>query len=1058
MKSEKTTTYLIVLGLFFWMQVLLAQPLLAQQLQLTGRVTSEDNKALPGVSVIVKGTAIGTLTDQDGKYAILVPREAKILVFSSIGMLTEEKEIGQKTQINMVLIPNITILDDVVVVGYGTSSRKDVTGSIASISGDELRKIQPTTFDQALQGKMPGVIVQQVSGQPGGGVSVQIRGISSFTGGTPLYIIDGVVVGGGANMGPGTNPLAAINPSEIESVDVLKDASATAIYGSQASNGVVIITTKRGKVGPPKISYDFYTGLQQIARTLPTMNLREFATFINERNSGIGWGFDTRPQFANPQYLGEGTNWQKELFRNAPTSNHTLSVSGGDERTQYLFSLSYFKQDGIALGSGFNRISVRLNLDNKTTNWLKIGTSLQLANIRENYNTTNSNVIATALSLTPDIAVRNPDGSWGGGYDPNGWVNASRVPNPVAVASVNKAQGKRYQIFGNAYAQIDLLKNFNLRNEVSGSFALGTDDRFSPTLTMGLAVNPINSGSYSFSQSFYTVLRNYLNYSKAFKGWDVSAMAGHEAQLNVSESVYAARRNFPSNEVQAIDNGDAGTATNGGSKGQNALESYFGRVNLNWHDRFLFTVNLRRDGSSKFSKAHRWVNTYSGSLGWNIHNEQLFKQINAFDQLKLRVGYGLTNNQNVRDYAYTSVLSTVNNGLSGIAQLTSSFGNSGLQWETTKYFNAGLDGSVMKNRISFSVDFYIRHTDGLLLKIPMPAYTGLGGSIGSMEAPFVNIGAIDNHGFEFRISSNNIKSRTLEWKTDFTLSHNTNKVLRLNVDGASLVGYYGSAVAAKTIVGRSIGEFYGYVIDGGVFAKASDFETHALPINPTTGEKLPVGPSFGSIWYGDLKFKDLNGDGVIDESDQTFLGSPIPRFQLGLNNTFRFKNFDLTVFFSSNVGNKVLNGLRIQSENPGTSFGYFKTLADHAKLALIDPNGSSTDINNVYVTNPTTRIVGLRNDDTNNNNRISDKFIEDASFIRCRNISLGYTFPEKLLSRAHIQYLRIYANVTNAFLITRYKGMDPEIGSWNPLQAGMDNGFYPQSRVLTMGLNLSLNK
>lgn len=384
----------------------------AQRQPVSGTVKSETGSPMPGVTILLKGTTMGVSTDPEGNFVIQAAPE-DVLKISFIGYLSEQIPVGNKTRFDITIQPDIATLSEVVVIGYGESKRKDVTGSISSVSGAEIRKTNPVTFDQALQGKVAGMVVQQVSGQPGGGVSVQIRGISSFGSGGPLYVIDGVILGGASSMGAGTNPLAAINPSEIESVDVLKDASATAIYGSQATNGVVIITTKRGAVTPPRISYDFYTGFQQLPKRIPTMNLREYATFINERNAGLGWGFDTRPEFANPQYLGEGTNWQKVLFKNAPMTNHTITINGGDVKTQYLLSGSYFKQEGIATGSDFRRISVRLNLDNKTTNWLKIGTSLQLANIRENVNATSSNVINSALSQTPDIAVKNSDGSWG---------------------------------------------------------------------------------------------------------------------------------------------------------------------------------------------------------------------------------------------------------------------------------------------------------------------------------------------------------------------------------------------------------------------------------------------------------------------------------------------------------------------------------------------------------------------------------------------------------------------------------------------------------------------
>ncbi|WP_332002834.1 TonB-dependent receptor [Chitinophaga sp.] len=1052
MKSTKMIRSRILPLLGILLGFLSSTHLSAQTIKITGRVINKSSSsAIPGATVALKNTNRFAITDEAGKFAIDAS-PGNTLVITIVGYQKKEVIVNKATALEIALTENISQLGDVVVIGYGKVRRPDVTGAISSVSGDEIRKTQPVTFDQALQGKVPGLVAQQISGQPGGAVSVQIRGLSSFGGGSPMYVIDGIIIGGTAALGAGVNPLAGINPSEIESVDVLKDASATAIYGSQATNGVIVITTKRGQIAPPSVTYDMYTGYQQIPKRLPLMNLREYASFINDRNTGLGWGFDTRPEFVNPKYLGEGTNWQKELFRNAPMSNHTLTISGGDARTQYLLSGSYFNQEGIALGSNFRRISLRLNLDNKTTNWLKIGTSLQLVNIKENVNSTSSNVINSALSQTPDIAVKNEDGSWGGAYNPNGWVNST--VNPYAIALINKDEAKRNQLFGNLYAEIAFTKDLTLRNEVTGSFSTATEDRFNPTYTFGLTQNKTNSGSYNYSQSLYSTLRNFLTYAHLFKDkYNVNVLLGHEAQLGTNENSSASRTNFPSNNVQVISSGDPTTATNSGTKGQNAQESYFGRINFGLNDKYLFTANVRADGSSKFAPENRWVTTYSGAFAWKMNNEELLKTVKNINELKLRLGYGLTNNQNIRDYAYTSTLATVATGLTGIAQLTQNVGNPYVQWEKTKYANIGLDGTLFNWRINFAVDFYNRKTDGLVLQIPLPLYSGtsIGYAPGSLDAPYVNVGTVNNKGFDFRISSTNIKRKYFTWKTDITVSRNINEVLKLNTDGASLDRSY-----SKTVVGRSIGEFYGYVIDGGVFATPEDFKTHALPTK--NGVPLPVGAAGGSIWYGDLKFKDFNGDGVIDEHDQTFLGSPIPKYQIGFNNTFSYKNFDLNIFFAANVGNKVYNQLRINGEYPGTSFGYMRALMDYAKLTLIDPNGSATDINNIKVTNPDTRIVGIRNDNTNDNNRNSDKFVEDGSFLRCKNISLGYTLPESLISRASIKYLRIYVNVSNAFIITNYKGMDPEIGSWDPLTAGVDGGYYPQPRVFTVGASIKLNK
>jgi TonB-linked SusC/RagA family outer membrane protein len=1026
--------------------------------KITGKIiTSAGNKPLQDATIFITATNSSTTSDHNGFFSIEA-KEGDVLIISMIGYLKKEVKVGRSNALEVRMEENVLKLDDVVVIGYGKAKRKDVTGAISSVTGEDIRKVQPVTLDQALQGKVPGAVVQQVSGQPGGAVSIQIRGLSSFGNNPPLYVIDGVIVGGTGVSGSGSNPLASINPSEVESIDVLKDASATAIYGSQATNGVIIITTKRGQAGPPKITYDVYAGQQQLPKEYATMNLRDYAQFMNEKSAVIG--YDLRPQFTNPQYLGEGTNWQKVLFRNAPMQNHNITVAGGDNRTQYLLSGSYFQQEGIALGSNFTRASVRLNLDNKTTNWLKTGISLQLARIGEKVNTTNSNVIQTALRQTPDVNVQNADGSWGGN-DPN--IYGAYASNPYAIALIIKDQKKRNQVFGNAYAEITFTRDLTLRNEVSGSFDFGTQDHFTPTYTMGNVVNKVNTSTYNYGQNYYTTLRNYLTYARLFSTkYYVNALLGHEAQVSTFENVSATRKNFPSNNVQAINSGDATTATNTGDKGQNAQESYFGRLNFTYNDRYLLTGNIRYDGSSKFAPGNRWVATWSAALAWKINNENFFNQVTAVNELKLRVGYGLTNNQNIADNSYVASLNTISTGLSGIAQLTANLPNPMVQWEKTKYANLGLDGAFLNWRISFSVDYYDRKTDGLLLSLPLPLYSGsipsTGWTPGALTAPYKNIAAVSNKGFDLRISSVNIKSSHFTWKTDVTVSHNTNKILALNSESAALYGYYGTVIAAKSVVGRSIGEFWGYQTDG-LFTGAEDFKTHpAIPVNPTTGVKIPITPTTGGVWLGDVKFRDLNGDTLIDQRDQTYLGSPIPKFQLGFNNTFSYRNFDLNLFFSANIGNKVLNTLRITGDNPNQNFGYFKSVLDYARLEMIDPNGSATDVNNVYVANPSTKIVRISQSSGNDNERISDRYVEDGAFVRCKNIALGYTLPNKLLEKVHLHALRVYVNVTNAFIITKYKGMDPEIGSWNPLLAGVDNGFYPQPRVFTIGANLALTK
>jgi len=1053
MNSTKTIRFLLLLLWSSAFLFLFNNKVFAQKTKINGTVLIEGSLSpASGATITVKNKKQATTANDAGKFSIEASK-GDVLIITMIGFQETEVVIGTSNTITIMLKTSLTQLEDVVVIGYGKSRRKDLTGSVSSITGNELRKTLPTTFDQALQGKVSGVMVQQISGQPGGGVSIQIRGISSISGSnSPLYVIDGVIIPPTNDPGNGANPLNTINPSEIESIDVLKDASATAIYGSQATNGVIVITTKRGSVAPPQVSYDGYYGYQQIPKKLPTVNLQQLATFLNER--AVVWGFDARPEFANPKYLGTGTNWQNELFRNAPMQNHSLTINGGDVRTQYLFSLGYFDQEGIALGSKFQRYSVRLNLDNKTTDWLKIGTSLQLANIVENVNSTNAGVIGNSLRLTPDIPVKNNDGTWGGVTNTSGWVQP--VVNPVAMALINKNMNYRYQLFGNAYAEIKFSKTLSLRNEVSGNFDFSSNESFQPQTTFGKYTTPNpTSSSYSSGKNIYTVVRNYLTYNQSFGENNVNVLLGHESNMSKSASVFASRSDFPSNNVQSISSGDPSTARNGGSYGDGASESYFSRINFSWVDKYLFTANVRRDGSDKFPENGRWATTSSGAFAWKINNEKFLENVKAINELKLRLGYGLTNNQGIPGNTYVTQLSTVATGLSGTAQFQSNLANPNVTWEKTKNANIGLDGTFLNWRLNFSVDVYDRHTDGLLLKIPLPAYSGTttNYSPGAMQSPYVNVGSISNRGFDVRVGSTNISNKNFTWKTDLTVSRNINKVLSLGAGGddASLV-----SGNSKTVVGQPIGSFYGYIYDG-IFATVNDFKNHALPADQS-GTPRPIANAGGGIWYGDRMYKDLNGDGIIDTRDQTFLGSPHPKFQFGFNNSFNYKGFDLNIFFSGSVGNKVYNQLPVNQTNPLNNTNYFTGVLNYAKTALINPDGDPNNVNNVYVVNANTTITSLRNDNTNENGRFANLFLENASFIRCKNITVGYNLPQKILAKAHIYSLRLFANVSNAFIITKYTGMDPEVGSWNPLQAGYDGGYYPQSRVFSFGVNVKLTK
>jgi TonB-linked SusC/RagA family outer membrane protein len=1035
----------------------------------TGRVTDETGGGVPGVTVVLKGTTRGASTDDQGNFSLSVPDGTGTLVVSSIGFVSQEVPINNQTSIKVSLRSDTKALEEVVVVGYGTQRREDVTGAISSVSSKEIERSVATTIDQALQGRVAGVVVNQNTAQPGGGVSVRIRGIGTLNGDQePLYVIDGVIIppqqrdsrsqgfAMRGEVGSGTNPLSSLNPNEIESIDILKDASATAIYGSQAANGVVIVTTKRGKSGAPKLAVETYYGAQQLPKKLDVMDLQQFATYSNEKASILG--YVQYPALVNPQYLGKGTNWQNELFRTVPMYNATVRLSGGDERTQYLLSGSYFSQDGIALGSSFKRASARLNLDNKTTKWLKIGTSLQFSNINENLNSTNYELIKSAISITPDIAGRNPDGTYGG---PSGVsLGATYNPNPLAAATLNTNNSVRNQALGNIYGEISFLKNFTLRNEISGNFDLGAYHQFFPTFSVGgLSSGPASAYESSTRSTSWTA-RNFLTYNKNISSlYTVTGLLGHEASSGSYESLTAGRSNFPSNTVTALNAGDGLTVSNSGGRGDWALESYFGRVNFGFNDRYLLTANVRFDGSGNFAPGNRWVATHSYALAWKIANEKFMKEQSYFSDLKLRLGYGIVANQNVGSYVYGASISLSSTGV-GTGALVNNIANPKAEWEKTASYNAGLDVGLFSNRIQLTTDVYLRQTRNLLISLPLPVYGGTSFN-GSLRAPIYNVGSIQNKGIEFSLNTRNIERKGVLWTSGLTLSRNLNKVLSLNTENAFLTQSvdYGSRVISRTSVGQSIGSFYGFVVEG-MFNEASDFEGAALPAGGD-GKPLPINYING-VWVGDLKYKDLNGDGIITEKDMTQLGSPIPKFQYGLTNTVTYKGFDLTLFVNGNYGNKIFNYNRVKQEDPAANFtGLLATTNDFARIRMYDPAGSISDINNVYVENAGTTVPGIRRaGDPNQNTRVSSRFVEDGSFLRMKNVVLGYTVPANFATRLHLSSLRVYTNVQNLFTITNYSGFDPEVGAsilpGSPLLYGFDWGRYPTPRVFTAGLNIGL--
>lgn len=1023
-----------------------------QERTVTGVVTSgTDGEALIGVSVQVKERPqVGTITDFEGRYS-LQARSNETIVFSYIGFKSQEVK-ASKTVVNVELEEDSEILDEVVVVGYGTMKRSDLTGSVVSVGEDEIKQSIVTSLDQALQSKAAGVSVTQNSGTPGGGISVSIRGINSLNGNEPLYVIDGVAISG--NNDSNSSVLSSINPSDVVSMEILKDASATAIYGSRASNGVVLITTKQGQAGKTRITYEGYYGLQQLPKKLGVMNLREYAEYQNLRAEVIGFG--ERAEFADISLLGEGTDWQGEIFQNASMHNHQLNISGGNDNVKYSLSAGYLQQEGIAIGSDFERFSARVNMDNKITKWLSTGLRASVAQTTQNNTIDSGNIIRTAIEQLPDTPARNPDGSWGAQAEN---MYGTYFSNPVAEALMRENYNRGLQMYVDFFADVTLWKGLVFRAEYAGNYYYSNTYQYTPSYDYGHYVQS-STGSRGANNGSNWTLKTYLTYNGTFGKHNISVMAGHEAQENSYKTLYASRDNYLFNTIHELNMGDSSTAKNSSGRGSSAIESYYGRLNYGYDDRYLATFTVRGDGSSSFGPANRWGVFPSMALAWKINNEKFLKDVKWLNNLKLRLGWGLVGNQSASSYAYGVTMASAAS-IWGTGFYAGNYPNDKLKWEETKAWNAGIDLNLFDNRVEFIFDTYLKNTDNLLMQASLPSYV-----TGIINSPWVNAGAMENKGAEFTLNTVNISKKDFTWRTGITISFNKNKITKLYTETAGLSGTIdGAQTLTYSTVGQPVGQYYGYKVIG-MFKEESDFYQRDADGNfllDKNGNRLPVALpenqhiAKDEVWVGDYIFEDLNGDGVIDEQDRTYLGNPEPKFSYGFNNTFTYKGFDMNIFINGVYGNKLVNLFRQDFTNPMRNSNLLKEATGIAHVELIDP-AQPEEIWNVHVSNPESATVQrLNTADGNDNNRMSSRFVEDGSYLRIKNISLGYTFPQKWTRKWHIENLRVYMNIQNAFTFTKYKGYDPEVGAYNynVLLRGVDYARYPSQRIYTVGLNLS---
>jgi TonB-linked SusC/RagA family outer membrane protein len=1023
----------------------------AAKSKITGRVTSvKDSQGIPGASVVVKGTTTGTTTDPNGEFSLEAPSDAT-LVISYIGFTAEEVPVAGNSRLEIGLVEDIQSLSEVVVTGYGELRRVDVPGAQTTIGAKAIEKTVNTTIEQAIQGRAAGVYVTQNTGAPGGGVSVNIRGVNTITGSNePLYVIDGVQIQGSVSPS-GSNPLSTLNPADVESIEVLQGPSATAIYGSRATNGVVLITTKRGKSGEVRISYGYLYSVQTEPKRLSVMDMRQYAQMDNEYKAIAGG--TVREDFLDPSILGRGTDWQEELFQNAPMNKHQLSLSGGGDKTTYYLSGEYLDQKGIALGSGFDRYSVRLNLDNKARKWLSIGGNFNYAQTNEQLSTTQSDIITRAIQLPPHIPVRNLNGTFGGGNIGNNTAEMWTPPNPIGLASLTTNELTRRQLLGGLNVGINILKGLDFRTSFNTNIGFTNASYFLPTYKFGYQENTVailnNTNNLNTSWNW----NQMLQYSKQFGRHSVNAMVTHESQESTWKNLYAERRGFATNDVLDIEAGDESLDDTGGGQGTWAMESYLGRINYNFADRYVIQAAFRADGSVNFGPGNKWGYFPSVSAAWRVSEEPFFN-VPFVSDLRFRFETGLTGNQGSSGAIY----GTLQTGPSewGTSFRPNRYPNPDFGWEETSTNNLGLNLGLFNNRIQLEADYYVKNTDNLILESTLPWYMGTVGN-GGITAPTVNIGSLQNRGWSFALNTINMDQGGFRWESNLNLSHFKTRLKSLTTSSAQLdrINWWMNNWTQRSVVGQSPWLFYGYVEEG-IFESREELQNSALPAD-NNGVEYPIAEN--SIWVGDVKYKDLDGDGIITGKDQTFIGNPWPELFAGFTNTLSYKGFDLSILFTSTIGNDIYNYLRNENSNPNNinvGRNLFTGAFNYAKVAT-DPEG------NPYLLNPGTDVARMSGGNKNNNfQRHTDKYVEDGSFVRLKNVTLNYNLPASLLTRLkYIKGARVGVSAQNVYTWTKYSGYDPEVGSYVGPNAdatnaaiGVDYGRYPITPVYSVNLGV----
>ena len=987
-----------------------------QQQTVKGIVKGPDGLPVIAANISQKGTNNAAITDLYGNFTLNITGQHPVLVISYIGYVTTEVNVSGRAFIEVVLQEDVEALDEVVVVGYGTMRKKDVTGAVSSVRTEDITKNATSNVMQAIAGKMSGVQVVQNSGTPGGDVSILIRGVGTINDASPLYVIDGVPVSGG---------MWYLNPNDVESIDVLKDASATAIYGSRGANGVVMVTTKQAQEGHTEINFDYSYGIQHTAKTYDMLNASQYAALHNEMRTNAGPEYSLNPAFSDPESLGTGTDWMDAIFRTAPMQKVNLSMLGGNQKISHATSLGYYTQDGIMKNSSYNRLSLQSNISSKIVSNVTVRANVNLS--AENRRTQPvSTVIQNAMRILPSIPIQDENGEYAGPTGNAEW-NGNAL-NPVAIINEQNYRMKGFRMLSNISLEWEIIKG--LKFKTTGGAELGYDynNSYIPKYKWGMneSKNTMQTVSSAYEQLY--LWDNTLNYDKSFGKHRINAMAGTSYQEYKKESVSASGSGRASELTTELDNATKATDV-GGNSLRWALMSYMARLHYSYDDRYLVTATFRADGSSKFGKDNRFGYFPSFAAAWNIGNESFMQSVKPISQLKLRAGYGQTGNQNIGAYAFADKLSV--NGVynfgsqrgfeSNLVNLIYPYllSNPSVKWEAVEQYNVGVDIGFLKNRIVANLDFYVKNTRDMLTKKPVPQTSGT--SLEQADWPPVNIGKVLNRGFEFTINTKNFVGE-FKWETNLNMSFNHNEVVSIGgpeiLNGVSLIRE-----------GQPINSFYGYKL-GGVYQTLD--EVFAGPVMENRAADKASHNPYKNTSPGDMWFVDMDGNGEINDLDRTVIGNPSPDCIFGFNNTFSYKNFDLSIFFQGALGNQVWNGVRASHESMNSTYNQLAST-----LERWTGEGTSSSMPRAIYADP------------NNNSRASTRWLENGSYAKLKNLTFGYTLPENWTNRAKVKALRLYVSFDNLCTITNYSGLDPEVGL-----SGLDYGVYPSARTYMFGVSV----